>query len=399
MRLRPALLLVLLAAAAGLFFSAWSTSDFAAHLDREVHGIHCSFVPGLEQADVSGSSGCHVTLMSPYSSVFRTALWGGLPISLPAMGVFAFLLYRALDLLLNRREDDREATGFLALATLLPVVASVGMGWLSLVELGATCKLCVGIYTSSGLACLGAVIAWRQAVAQSRMELGELDEAAANPWPGRIGAFVTGVAFVAVPSAVYAAMAPDHGSYLGTCGELTRPDDPHGVFIDLGGSGASAIEVLDPLCPSCKGFEDRLEVSGIPLHRQVVLFPLDGTCNWMVDGALHPGACSVSEAVLCAGAAAPLVLAWAFDNQEAIRVASETDPAAASRMVTVAFPDLASCVGSDKARARLNRSLRWVVANRLPVLTPQLFVEGRKLCDADTDLGMDYMLSRLVEAP
>ena len=88
---RAALLVCLLSCVAGLFFAGFSTHDFVQHLDRQVHGIHCSFVPGLSTADVSGTSGCHVTLMSPYSSVLRSHVWGGIPVSLPAMGVFAFL--------------------------------------------------------------------------------------------------------------------------------------------------------------------------------------------------------------------------------------------------------------------------------------------------------------------
>ena len=61
------------------------------------------------------------------------------------------------------------------------------------------------------------------------------------------------------------------------------------------------------------------------------------------------------------------------------------------------FPNIAGCVGSSKARAKLNRALRWAVDNQMPVLTPQLYVNGTRLCDADTDLGLDYMLSRLIE--
>jgi pimeloyl-ACP methyl ester carboxylesterase len=44
---RPFLVVVTASALAGLFFSAFSTYDFAQHLDRQVHGLHCSFIPGL----------------------------------------------------------------------------------------------------------------------------------------------------------------------------------------------------------------------------------------------------------------------------------------------------------------------------------------------------------------
>jgi hypothetical protein len=161
-----------------------------------------------------------------------------------------------------------------------------------------------------------------------------------------------------------------------------------------------AIEVLDPLCPACRGFEQRLKASGLDteMDRKTVLFPLDNTCNWMVDQAVHPGACAVSEAMLCAGPRASEVLDWAFEHQEDIRAAATSDPRAAQALVEQHFPDLARCVGSPEVKSRLNRSLRWIVSNRLPVLTPQLYVGGVKLCDEDVDLGLDYMLSQTLEA-
>ena len=73
---RILLVLVAVAAVVGFSFASVSTSDFVAHLDRQVHGIHCSFLPGVDAPDVTGSSGCHVTLMSPYSSVLRDRVWG-----------------------------------------------------------------------------------------------------------------------------------------------------------------------------------------------------------------------------------------------------------------------------------------------------------------------------------
>ena len=57
-----------LAALVGLVFASASTLDFVQHLDRQVHDLHCSFAPGLVEADQE-STGCQVTLLSPYSSV------------------------------------------------------------------------------------------------------------------------------------------------------------------------------------------------------------------------------------------------------------------------------------------------------------------------------------------
>ena len=118
----------------------------------------------------------------------------------------------------------------------------------------------------------------------------------------------------------------------------------------------------------------------------------------MITETTHPGACTVSEAVLCAGDRAPEVIAWAFEVQDRIRADAKNDPtrrgAHTSRQK---FPELASCVGSPEARSRLNKSLRWSVANNIHVLTPQLFVDNVKLCDEDVDLGLEYALSIMLD--
>ncbi|HWU89036.1 MAG TPA: hypothetical protein VN253_17345, partial [Kofleriaceae bacterium] len=214
-------------------------------------------------------------------------------------------------------------------------------------------------------------------------------------------AFGVGVVFVVLPVLVYLAKAPDHGRFVGTCEGLAKPDDTYGIMVrvDRATGGAPSIEILDPLCPACAAFEKRLTTSGYhdKLERKAVLFPLDNTCNWMVTEATHPGACTVSEAVLCAGDRAPDVLAWAFEEGERIRAAAKQDPAAAARIVRERFPDLASCVGSPEAKSRLNKSLRWAVANNLRVLTPQLYIANVKLCDEDVDLGLEYSLRVMLE--
>ncbi len=414
-RPHPWTILVLAGAFAGCAFALVSTADFAAHLDRQVHGIHCSFLPGVGTPDVSGATGCHVTLMSPYSSVLRQAVWGGVPVSLPAISVFGFIGFWALALALLGWQHDRRATAFLVLATLVPVLTSASMGFISFVTLGAACKLCIGIYVSSLLVFVGALGLWLRSLGDRRRGASQMggtsvrsrapDAHAKHAEPASLvalaGAFAFGVSVTLVPALVYGAAAPDYSDYVGTCGTLDQPEAPADVLIAIGPQQASvtAIEVLDPLCPACRGFEDRLDASGLHerVSRQAVLFPLDDQCNWMIDEAIHPGACTVSEAMLCAGERAEEVLAWAFEEQERIREAAAAEPGAARSMVAERFPELAGCVGSPTARARLNRALRWAVANELPVLTPQLYVDGVRVCDADTDLGLDYTLRRLLD--
>jgi hypothetical protein len=344
--------------------------------------------------------------------------------------VFAFLLFYAIDLLVTRRKDDRRATAFLALATALPALMSAIMLTISLSKLGTVCKLCVCIYTASALCAIGAIVLWRRAVklgpqlpraivrkpagsdpafARSAEDLEEAEPVRAAVAPAASNAFLgaafgIGCLFVAVPVILYFAMAPDHARFVGTCESLPKADDPSNIMVPLGTHGATAapaIEILDPLCPACKAFEERLETTGMAqeLDRKAVLFPLDNTCNWMVTEATHPGACTVSEAILCAqqkGRAAD-VIAWAFEVQDRVRTEAKTDPTAAARIVKERFPELAACVGSPEAKARLNKSMRWVVANNVRVLTPQLYIDKVKLCDEDVDLGLEFTLSVMLQ--
>jgi uncharacterized membrane protein len=428
MRRQPWLAVVLVGAVLGAVFAAVSTYDFVQHLDRQVHNLHCSFIPGVTHG--AGESGCQVAMMSPYSSVLRAQVWGGVPISLAALAVFAFLVFYTLDVAVTRRKGDRRATGFLALATALPAAASLVMLVISLSKLGTTCKLCVAIYLASAVCLVGGIAVWRAAAAGgfddeppprrhrdhhdepafigtaksdsgARLVAVGVDTAPASN--GFLAAmFGVGVAFVAIPVVLYLAMAPDHRRFIGTCESLAHPEDSYGVMVHVarGKTGAApSIEVLDPLCPACRAFEQRLAASGLAdrLDRKAVLFPLDNTCNWMVTEATHPGACTVSEAVLCAGDKAPEVIAWAFEEQDRIRNAARTDSTAAAKIVKQRFPELASCLGSPDARSRLNKSMRWIVANNIRVLTPQVFIDNVKLCDEDVDLGLEYTLSSMLE--
>jgi len=383
---RAALIAFALFALLGVVFAAVSTYDFVAHLDRQVHAITCSIVPGLGPRDASGTSGCHAVLMSPYSSVFRSLTWGGIPIALPALGVFAFLLFRGLDLSL-RREVGREETGFLIVAALLPVATSAVYLWISEVQLGTVCTVCAGIYAASLGVLVTAILAHRGA---PRAGAGSN----AGQW---LLYFLEGCALVLIPVMLYMLQKPAYPDALDRRNELRHPEDRYGVMLKAKGTGrVPAIEVLDPLCPACKAFSQRLAASelGPDLALQTVLFPLDKDCNWMVNESLHPGSCAVSEAVLCAGEKSGDVLAWAFARQPELLAAGAHGQAGVYARLKQEFPELASCLEQPVVRTRLNRSLRWVVSNSLPVLTPQLFVRNHKIPDEDTDLGLDFVLAR-----
>ncbi len=57
--------------------------------------------------------------------------------------------------------------------------------------------------------------------------------------------------------------------------------------------GAPALFFEDPLCPTCKAFHDRLTAEDVIESSTQSSCSSRSTaeCNWMLDRALHPGAC------------------------------------------------------------------------------------------------------------
>lgn len=393
---RIPLIIAALAAVVGAVLAATSTADFVAHLDRQVHDIHCSVMPGAEA--VRGESGCRTVMLSPYSSWFRASYWGGVPVALFALAVFAFLAYRAGHLA-ARGKPTRAEAGFLLAGMGLPVLMSSIFGYLAAAKVGATCTVCVGMYVASGVGFAAALAAFFMVT-----PTGQPNPKAVQ---GFVLSFVEGCAFVGVLFLAYLLFVPQVEAKAGRgpagCGTLVEAGDASGILIDLAlrPGAAPSIELLDPLCPACRAFGERLAASGLAerLSQQAVLFPLDATCNWMVKSSLHPGACAVTEAMLCDRAAAPKILAWAFTHQEALTELGRKDEAGLRSKITQEFPGVGACLGSPQAKNAVVRSLRWAVANALPVLTPQLFVQGRRVCDEDTDLGLEYTLAHMLEGP
>jgi len=383
----PWLAAVATAALVGAFFAALSTHDFILHLDGQIHAIHCSVMPGDDV--VVGQSGCKDAMLSPWSSFFRRSVWGGLPVSLAGFAVFAFVAGLALALL-ARRERTRHDTFFLFLASMVPATASVIWAAISATQLGAFCQVCVGMYASSAALLVLAVIAHVRAQPPAPTP---------RPWGRWALWFGEGVAVVAGLVVVYLALVPGERKSLDGCGRLVTTEDERGVLLRVPGEGvAPALTVIDPLCPSCRAFEERLEQSGLAdeLTRRVLVFPLDSSCNWMVKQSLHPGACAVSEAMLCAPERWTEVLDWAFAEQDRLLTLGAHDPKAVAEAVVTRFPELKGCVGTPRARDRVTSSLRFAVANALPVVTPQLYVDDVKVCDEDTDLGLEFTVDRML---
>jgi uncharacterized membrane protein len=465
--------LALVAAGIGFAFALSSTLDYTSHLDRQVHDLHCSFIPGVA-GEASQEGACRAAMYSSYSALFKEKYWGGIPIALPAVGAFGFFGAFAIYLLLARDRAPRRAHQFLFLAGITPFAVSAVMFVISLTKIGSFCKTCVGIYVGSTLlaiAGIGALIAdlRRGRAALDAFRAGSVTmgpHAAPNPGaqraPGKtvaaeptkaalemekadkpekgplevaptlaegevpavetprdeppitpprtggpllIPAWLIALAvFSAVPAMLYVSALPNYATYVNGCGKLEKVSDPTKslLYISPAGAKQQATMVVDPLCPTCKAFHQRLVAEGIfdQLDTTLVLFPLDNECNWMLDRALHPGACVVSKAVLCSDRRATAVLEWAYENQESLLETAKGSGGIAELRGKIRdkWPGLDQCIDSKETKQRLERILRFAVQNQLPVSTPQLYLDGVRLCDEDSDIGLSYTLSKLAPA-
>ncbi|MBP9114687.1 MAG: hypothetical protein KBF88_17855 [Polyangiaceae bacterium] len=393
-------IVALVASLFGMIFALTSTFDFAAHLDRQIHDLHCSFIPGMS-AKATGAEGCKTALFSAYSSLFRTQIWGGIPISLFAVGAFAFFAAFAVYLLVAKDRVPKRAYLFLGTIGFTPLVVSLVMFLISLFELGSFCKVCIGLYLSSialAVAAYGGIrLAFRSGSSEGVRVGGPLLA------PALLTALAT---MTFVPAWVYASSVPNYDSLVTKCGKLEVKEESHKALLHLPTKNPIKPALLfeDPLCPTCKAVHERLVSDGVFEKLDVTLsfFPLDSECNWMLSDALHPGACFVSRALICSGNKLRANLEWVYSEQEQLRLLSIPDAAGKSdlkkmkeRVLTHFGSDVASCVDDKATVQKLNHQLHFASKNKIAVSTPQIFLGDQRLCDEDSDLGLMFALSKL----
>lgn len=382
-KIRNWALIAIAASFFGAVFASLSTLDFTAHLDRELHSLHCSFIPGLSSEGM-GEAGCRAVMNSRFSSLFRDSYWGGVPIALLALAVFAYLFFLTTEMAIRGRIERRGEAGYLFLASLLPLLMTLVFFTIAATEVHAICKLCVGIYISSAVYCLAAYMLWHNATPSLQKARGALY-------------FGEGVLFVVAAIAIYVTALPDYTSKVTSCGGLKKPEDKQKVLMQLQSGSSSALEIIDPLCPACKAFETRVAEDHLldGTQRQVLLFPLDSECNWMLSQSMHPGACMVSRAFLCAESDIQPMMKYVFDNQEEFRIVASKAPDEIKHKLEQKFPRITACIDTAETKMRLNNMLRYAMNNRIPITTPQLYLGAKRLCDEDSDLGLDYSIGIL----
>jgi len=395
--------IVAIGAILGVIYGGVSTSDFISHLDRKLHPISCSLFPFFSEKSWIDPSveGCKVALFSNYSSFWRKSYWGGIPWSVPSMGLFSFALLVCLFSLITRRGHEMGPNISLLVAALAATIASIIFLKISRSELHVTCATCVGTYIASFILLLGTILV----LVFSRHDrfVSQVRYTTAGAFVGWILLFLLELGiFVSLPVLVYAKSVPDYTKAVTSCENLNPTQDFDKYLIRLREAEDARVQgifVTDPLCPACKAFHDRLRGLDVAkaINTRVFLLPLDAECNWMLKDSMHPGACLLSKAVICAKETANEVFDWIFENQEELRMLGLGKAIEQIReKVVKRFPNLADCIQSRDTKIFLNKMLHEAADMALPLITPQFYVNGKRVCDEDTDLGLEYALVRLL---
>ncbi len=276
---RRALQLAAAAAAAGLVL--------ALLLAREHVQAHAGVVGFCTLSDFVN---CDKVATSRYSVVF------GVPLA--AWGALAYLVALVLALAGLRRARPHQTwpAGLLFLLGAAMTATAVVLAAVSELGIGAVCLLCAASwFTSAGVF----AAAWRATVPGGPAAALRADLAALRARPVGLAVFaVAGVAAVAVLVTAY----PRYWQRRPEEKRASQARAAHPVAPAAGGSTV-VVEFSDYECPFCAMAHEELKalLATRPDVRVVKKhFPLDPSCNRAVPRAIHPTACTLAAAAVCA---------------------------------------------------------------------------------------------------
>jgi protein-disulfide isomerase/uncharacterized membrane protein len=301
----------------------------------------------------------------------------GLPLSSMTAGWYLglFFIYLIAIGFNVRREAFRAAFILTAIGTL----ASLFYLYVMTARIGTFCMLCLFVDAVNFIS-LGIVISLRpQGPGQGRFEL--------SHWKG-FAAIMALSLFVAVVGLKGLDTLADRGENMMERAQavLTRAPvsinvAPTDLVIGPANARITIIEFSDFQCPFCRvgAFTLHAVMSRFPLDVRVVMkpFPLDPSCNRLINHAMHPVSCEATKAALCAGAQGHFEETYEkiFQNQESLA------PGKAAEYAVEAGANpaqLAACMASNETLAKIQATIE--VANGLGIeSTPTFFINGLRV--------------------
>jgi protein-disulfide isomerase/uncharacterized membrane protein len=359
-----------------------------------VHRRLASDVTYTSFCNVNASVNCDAVLASRYASL------AGVSVAAWAIVYYLALLGIVIGIARVERAQLRETLGAVTLVSAAwGLLFSLYMATIAFAVLHTVCLMCSALY----LVNIGMFLAaWRL-----RAGLRVLGRRQAAERSGKYRWVLAGSVVAAVALIVI-------GSWE-ALGRGGRPLDPdfHRWFLaqpvmqvplddssNSRGSTTAAVTIVefsDFECGHCAAFHARLQevLRRTAGNVRVVFrhFPLDSSCNPKVNSRFHPEACLAAVASECAAEQGKF---WEyhnllFDNQQ--RLGRESLIAYAKR-VALDMDRFSTCLGSEQARARVERDAR--IGAELGVeSTPTVFINGRTIKGA---LERDQLIDALALA-
>jgi protein-disulfide isomerase len=293
----------------------------------------------------------------------------GLPVAVWGALGYGLALALALAGLRSGRRSAGWPAGLLFVVAALATAAAVALAIVSEVAIGALCLLCAASWLTS-LALLAA--AWRASRPAGPGAAIRGDLTVLRERPLHAAALVlAGLAGVGLVAAAY----PRYWEHARKAPAAAAPPAATGAA-PVSSGPLVVVEFSDYECPFCARSHE--ETKALLANRPDVTlvrrhFPLDSECNAAVKRPMHPEACELARAAICAeeqGKLTPMDDAL-FRNQQAKRPVEEV-----ARAVGLDLAAFRRCLASPATDARLRSDIEAGVRVGLTA-TPTYVVGGR----------------------
>lgn len=351
---------------------------------------------GLEVASfcaISASINCDIVNASSYSEVF------GIPIAW--WGTFYYGLLAIMCLMGSSRKRDRRATvsfaWFMALAGIPYVLFLLYVSWNIL---GVFCIECIGMYAASFVAAIGIFVALKLRLRDVPAYIGNYLKAffgkshdlGFNPkiWKHIVTiAVIYGIAWVGIAVYQTKGMAGvqkiDVGKLMRAFyGQPAKSIQINPSWAVWGNPDAKVklVEFSEFECPFCRRASYTVKPFLQQFRHDVALyfvnFPLDDSCNPILNRPMHPGACYYAKAAICANKQGDF---WGY-HDELFRNQKDLNKKTALDIAEKTFgwnrTAFQQCIDSEETEKELASDIQIALGLKISG-TPAFFLDGRRV--------------------